>query len=194
MNKVAQVPLEVKKSDVFAWEKWTFAIRIALFLQTCDKHCCRTFGGEMKSCFSLGTNDVSLMNSQCGFAVKRMFPFHLPKCGSNFCHTSAWILQIHSWNVICLQRNAWFHFRSQGETWTFVTCLPEQCHPDCICSLVCSKTLTYLWTKQGVNYFCYTSGVKTMHQIDGIHGFVEIWVICWNPKEFCIIWDNGRDT
>ena len=125
VTKTVQVPLDLKKSDVFAGEQWTFAVWIALFLQTCDKSCCHTLGGDMKSCFSLETNDISLMNLPCGFGVKRMFPFHLPKCGSNFCHTSAGIMQSQSWNGTGLQRNAWFHFRSQGETCTFATSLQE---------------------------------------------------------------------
>ncbi len=103
VTKVAQVPLDLKKNNVFAGDQWTFALWMALFLQTCDKSCCHTLGGEMKSCFSLGTNDISLMNLHCGFAVKRMFPFHLPKCGSNFCHTSRVIMQIHSRNVVGLK-------------------------------------------------------------------------------------------
>ena len=44
--------------------------------------------------------------SKCPWsAVKRMISFQLPKCVTNFCHTSAVIMQVHSWNVNGLQRN-----------------------------------------------------------------------------------------
>ena len=103
VTKVVQVPLDLKKSDVFAGDQWTFPLWMALLLGTCDKSWCHTLGGEMESCVLLGTNDISLMNLHYCFAVKRMFPFHLPKCGSNFCHTSREIMQIHSRNVVGLE-------------------------------------------------------------------------------------------
>ena len=44
--------------------------------------------------------------SKCRWsAVKRMISFQVPKWDTNFCHTSAVIMQMHSWNVTGLQWN-----------------------------------------------------------------------------------------
>ena len=43
-----------------------------------------------------------------------MISFQVPKWDTNFCHTSAWIMQIHSWNVTGLQWNAQLFLRKMG--------------------------------------------------------------------------------
>ena len=46
----------------FTADQRHFENQFALLLQTCDKSWCLTLGGEMKSCVSLQTNDISRIN------------------------------------------------------------------------------------------------------------------------------------
>ena len=150
-----QVPLRVKKGMLPAGVLPSPFFAMALLVQTCDKSCDSSFRGEFsqtKVCFPLGfyhrhfsgwhyhcrrvtkvaqaplgvkKNDV-FAGDQWTFAIwMAFFAFQLPRRGSNFCHTSRVIMQIYVQNVVGLEWNAWFHFRSQYEMATFVTRLQK---------------------------------------------------------------------
>ena len=48
VTKIVHPPCEVKKSMLFAGDQWKIAISIALLMQTYDKSCCHTLGGELQ--------------------------------------------------------------------------------------------------------------------------------------------------
>ena len=129
-DKKSMLPAGVLPSSFFG---------MALLLETCDKSCSGTFGGKEQWRFRWGPVNICNLDGNLRFSapkarqqlfshvssnnanscakcrwsrVKRMISFQVPIWDGNFCHTSAEIMQMRSRNVVGLEWNAWFPFRS----------------------------------------------------------------------------------
>ena len=125
---------------LLAGDQWTFAGWMAIFLQTCDKSCSPPLWGEKKYASRWGPVNIcsldgyipadvwqKLKNLQkvrktWKFKNKNMlfagdqwtFAIHLPRCDSNFCHTSALIMQFILQMFTGPQRKAYFFSSHKG--------------------------------------------------------------------------------
>ena len=136
-DKNCSPPCEVKKSMLFAGDQWTFAIWIALLMQTYDKSYCHTLGGELQmftgpqrkayfcfwnftffqlfedfSTFVTHLHEYGHPDCKCSLVPSRKHTFfHLTRGVNNFCHTSAGIWPSSLQMFTGPQREAYFFSR-----------------------------------------------------------------------------------
>ena len=100
------------------WKKVCFPLGTSEHLQSGWYCYCRRFLSAPKVRHQLllhvCSNNANWFSKCRWSAVKRMISFQLPKCVTNFCHTSAVIMQVDSWNVNGLQWNVQLFLGKMG--------------------------------------------------------------------------------